>query len=70
MPLCFEIRGTLEAALLCAQIVVFGGGSFGTAMACALARQRPQLVVTLLLRDPYVCRDINERHINTRYLKV
>jgi glycerol-3-phosphate dehydrogenase len=39
-------------------------------MACALARQRPQLNVTLLLRDPYVCRDINERHINTRYLKV
>ena len=53
-----------------AQIVVFGGGSFGTAMACALARQRAQLSVTLLLRDPYVCRDINELHINTRYLKV
>ena len=26
--------------------------------------------MTLLLRDPYVCRDINEQHINTRYLKV
>ena len=64
------ITGPTEGALLYAQIVVFGGGSFGTAMACALARQRPQLVVTLLLRDPYVCRDINERHINTRYLKV
>lgn len=52
------------------QVVVFGGGSFGTAMGCALARQKFQLNVTLLLRDPYVCRDINERHVNTRYLKV
>lgn len=39
-------------------------------MGCALARQKSQLNVTLLLRDPYVCRDINERHVNTRYLKV
>ncbi|CAK0787504.1 hypothetical protein CVIRNUC_010724 [Coccomyxa viridis] len=51
------------------QVVVFGGGSFGTAMACALARQKGDLNVTLLLRDPYVCKDINERHVNTRYLK-
>lgn len=70
MPLSFDDHGHNRGALRCAQIVVFGGGSFGTAMACALARQRPQLVVTLLLRDPYVCRDINERHINTRYLQV
>ena len=39
-------------------------------MACALARQKGQLNVTLLLRDPYVCKDINERHVNPRYLKV
>jgi hypothetical protein len=26
--------------------------------------------VTLLLRDPYLCKDINELHCNTRYLKV
>lgn len=26
--------------------------------------------MTLLLRDPYLCRDINELHCNTRYLKV
>ena len=39
-------------------------------MACALARQKGQLNVTLLLRDPYVCKDINERHVNSRYLKV
>lgn len=26
--------------------------------------------VVLLLRDPYLCKDINERHCNTRYLPV
>lgn len=26
--------------------------------------------VTMLLRDPYLCKDINEQHCNTRYLKV
>jgi pimeloyl-ACP methyl ester carboxylesterase len=51
------------------QVAVFGGGSFGTAIGCALARQKPDLVVTLLLRDPRVCADINTLHVNTRYLK-
>ena len=32
---------------------------------CALLLQ-----VTLLLRDPYLVKDINEMHCNTRYLKV
>lgn len=50
------------------KIVVFGGGSFGTAIATALARQHPGLQVVLLLRDAYLCRDINEHHCNTRYL--
>jgi len=50
------------------KVVVFGGGSFGTAMAMALARQHPTLRVSLLLRDAYLCRDINEKHRNTRYL--
>lgn len=31
---------------------------------------RLHLQVTLLLRDPYLCKDINELHCNTRYLKV
>ncbi|KAL4423723.1 hypothetical protein ABPG75_001024 [Micractinium tetrahymenae] len=56
-------------ALLVEKVVVFGGGSFGTAMGVALARQRKNIQVTLLLRDPYLCRDINELHCNTRYLK-
>lgn len=57
----------LEAAK---KIVVFGGGSFGTAMGSALARQKPDLEVVLLVRDPYLCKDINMQHENTRYLKV
>ncbi|GLI58936.1 hypothetical protein VaNZ11_000724 [Volvox africanus] len=56
----------LEAAK---KIVVFGGGSFGTAMGCALARQKSDLEVVLLVRDPYLCKDINTLHENTRYLK-
>lgn len=51
------------------KVVVFGGGSFGTAMGVALARAYPQVSVVLLLRDAYLCRDINELHVNTRYLK-
>jgi glycerol-3-phosphate dehydrogenase (NAD+) len=52
----------------CDKVAVFGGGSFGTAMAVALARQKPTLDVVMLLRDARVCRDINERHVNERYL--
>lgn len=52
------------------KVVIFGGGSFGTAMGVALARQRSSLNVSLLLRDAYVCRDINSQHENTRYLPV
>lgn len=52
------------------KVVVFGGGSFGTAMGTAMARQRVDLQVTLLLRDPYICNDITINHVNTRYLKV
>jgi hypothetical protein len=52
------------------KVVVFGGGSFGTAMGAALARQKADLEVVLLLRDPYLCQDINQRHSNTKYLKV
>lgn len=51
------------------KVVVFGGGSFGTAMGVSLARQHPNTKIVLLLRDPVLCRDINELHCNTRYLK-
>jgi hypothetical protein len=52
------------------KVVVFGGGSFGTAMAASLARSYKNVQVVMLLRDPYLCKDINELHCNTRYLKV
>ncbi len=52
------------------KIVVFGGGSFGTAIGSTLALQKPDLDVVLLLRDPHLCKDINVLHLNTRYLKV
>ena len=52
------------------KIVVFGGGSFGTAMGCSLARKRPELDVVLLLRDPRLATDITERHCNSKYLPV
>jgi hypothetical protein len=52
------------------KVVVFGGGSFGTAMGSSLALKKPQLDVVLLLRDPYLCKDINSSHCNTKYLPV
>ncbi len=52
------------------KVVVFGGGSFGTAMAAVLARQKSRLQVVLLLRDPYTCHAINHEHTNSRYLEV
>ncbi|KAK9868620.1 hypothetical protein WJX84_008806 [Apatococcus fuscideae] len=51
------------------KVVVFGGGSFGTAMAAVLARQKAELHVILLLRDPYTCLSINHDHTNSRYLE-
>jgi glycerol-3-phosphate dehydrogenase (NAD+) len=47
------------------QVVVLGGGSFGTAMAVLLARNKADMIVTLLLRDEHVCESINEVHINS-----
>jgi glycerol-3-phosphate dehydrogenase len=52
------------------KVVVFGGGSFGTAMGTSLALKKPSLDVVLLLRDPYLCHDINSKHINSKYLAV
>lgn len=41
------------------KIVVFGGGSFGTALGAALANQKKTMEVVLLLRDQGLCDDIN-----------
>jgi hypothetical protein len=46
------------------QVVVLGGGSFGTAMAAHVAAKKADLEVAMLLRDDLVCRSINQRHIN------
>ena len=64
MPCCSTVLERTD------KVVVFGGGSFGTAMAAALARQRRELSVTMVLRDAAICRDINQQHKNTRYLTV
>lgn len=46
------------------QVVVLGGGSFGTAMAAHVAGRKPQLQVHMLVRDPQVCHSINRQHFN------
>ena len=65
-----ERSGTLSVLERTHKVVVFGGGSFGTAVGTALARQKSDLAVSLLLRDPYVCKSINDTHRNLRYLAV
>ena len=51
-------------------MVVFGGGSFGTAIASCLAKKKKDIEIVLLLRDEGLCDDINKSHCNTRYLPV
>ncbi|GAX80140.1 hypothetical protein CEUSTIGMA_g7578.t1 [Chlamydomonas eustigma] len=60
-----ENRNPLESTN---KVVVFGGGSFGTAMAASLAGQKQSMEVVLLLRDIELCNDINTSHRNSRYL--
>eukprot|EP00884_Botryococcus_braunii_P023350 jgi/Botrbrau1/969/Bobra.114_1s0011.2 len=50
------------------KVVVFGGGSFATAMAVVAARAQPEAQVVMLLRDEAVRDDINYRQMNNRYL--
>ena len=47
---------------------MIGGGSFGTAMAVLLARNKAEMQVSLLLRDSSLSESINNDHIN-RYVK-
>ena len=49
------------------KVVVLGGGSFGTAMAVLLARNKAEMNVTLLLRDQHICQSINDHHTNLKY---
>ncbi|KAL3524066.1 hypothetical protein ACH5RR_016900 [Cinchona calisaya] len=49
------------------KVVVLGGGSFGTAMAAHVAERKAQLEVNMLVRDPQVCRSINDKHCNCKY---
>ncbi|KAK9124753.1 hypothetical protein Sjap_014355 [Stephania japonica] len=49
------------------KVVVLGGGSFGTAMAAHVANNKAGMEVYMLLRDPHVCRSINESHCNLKY---
>mmetsp|Transcript_159164 Transcript_159164/g.305344 ORF Transcript_159164/g.305344 Transcript_159164/m.305344 type:complete len:354 (+) Transcript_159164:3-1064(+) len=46
-------------------VAVYGGGSFGTAMACVLARKG--IPVKLVVRRPEVVEQINTKHVNPYY---
>lgn len=52
----------------CDRVAVLGGGTFGTAMASLLARNKPSMDVALVLRDASVEREVNELHSNSKYL--
>lgn len=49
------------------KVVVLGGGSFGTAMAVLLARNKSEMQVSLLVRDSSLCNCINTSHVNRKY---
>lgn len=46
-------------------VAVYGGGSFGTAMACVLGRKGVK--ATLVVRKPEVVEQINTKHVNPYY---
>lgn len=48
------------------RVTVLGGGSFGTAIANTAARNGCD--TTLWIRDAKTAQEINEKHVNTRYL--
>ncbi|KJE89828.1 glycerol-3-phosphate dehydrogenase [Capsaspora owczarzaki ATCC 30864] len=48
------------------KVAVFGGGSFGTAMAVAVARNGHR--VAILVRDAQVANEINTQHTNSKYI--
>ena len=50
------------------KVAIMGGGSFGTAMATLLARNKADLDVVILLRSESDAASINEDHRNVKYL--
>ena len=58
----FSDGGRLASEL---KVAVYGGGSFGTAMACVLGRKG--IATTLVVRRPEVVAQINENHTNPYY---
>ena len=58
----------LDVLAATAKVAILGGGSFGTAMATLLARNKASLDLVMLVRDPASVASINERHCNAKYL--
>ena len=50
------------------KVAIMGGGSFGTAMATLLARNKADLDVVILMRNEDDARALNEEHRNVKYL--
>jgi glycerol-3-phosphate dehydrogenase (NAD(P)+) len=50
------------------RVAILGGGGMGTALAVLLGRNRPDVPVTLWVREPEVAASIRERRENTRFL--
>ena len=52
------------------KVCIFGGGSFGTAIATLLAKKYPQAEIHIIVRNEEQCSSINNEHRNSRYLTV
>lgn len=50
------------------RVAIIGAGSWGTALSIAAAQDHPQRRVRVWARSATVIEDINERHVNSRYL--
>ncbi|XP_043723272.1 glycerol-3-phosphate dehydrogenase [NAD(+)] 2, chloroplastic isoform X2 [Telopea speciosissima] len=63
----WELKAKTDVLEGTKKVVVLGGGSFGTAMAAHVADRKAELEVKMFVRDPHVCRSINENHFNCKY---
>lgn len=50
------------------KVAIMGGGSFGTAMGTLLARNKGDLDVVILMRNPVDAESLNAEHRNVKYL--